>query len=328
MRTAIAFSTITLLALAVVRPSHAQHPTDPVPSTVSGQAFPAKIVRFVIPFAVGGSSDANGRIIAPPLTERWKQQVIIEPRPGAATVLGTDVVAKSPPDGHTLLITSTQFSQSPAMFAKLPFDSLTDLVPITRITRSPQVIVAHPSLPVKSIRELVALARARPGQINMANAGTSLPSYLFNLLAKVKIESVPYKGAGPMMIDAMGGHVHLAIGAVSSVQGAVRSGRMRMLGMTSASEAFPGVPLIMTDVPGYDADTWFGLFAPRGTPREIVKRIRDDVAAVLQNPDTRKRLIDIGGEPSGDPPEAFAALVRHEIARWKEVAVAAGIKPQ
>jgi tripartite-type tricarboxylate transporter receptor subunit TctC len=292
------------------------------------QGFPAKMVRIVMPFAVGGSSDANARIIAPPLTERWKQQIIIEPRPGAATVLGTDVVAKSPPDGHTLLITSTQFSQSPAMFAKLPFDSLTDLVPITRITRSPQVIVAHPSLPVKNIAELVALARTRPGQINMANAGTSLPSYFFNMLAKVKIESVPYKGAGPMMIDAMGGHVHLAIGAVSSVQGAVRTGRVRMLGMTSPSAAFPDVPIISKDVPGYDADTWFALFAPRGTPRELVQRIRDDVAAVIHQPDIKQRLSDIGGEPVGDQPDEFAARVRAEIARWKEVAVAAGVKPQ
>ena len=281
-----------------------------------------------MPFAVGGSSDANGRIIAPPLTERWKQQIIIEPRPGAATVLGTDVVAKSPPDGHTLLLSSTQFSQSPAMFAKLPFDSLTDLVPITRITRSPQVIVAHPSLPAKNIKELVALARTRPGQINMANAGTSLPSHLFNMLAKVKIEAVPYKGAGPMMIDAMGGHVHLAIGAVSSVQAAARSGRVRMLGATSRSVAFPDVPVISNDVPGFDADTWFALFAPRGTPVEVVQRIRDDVAAVIHMPEIKQRLVDIGGEPSGEPTEEFAARVRAEITRWKEVAAAAGIKPQ
>jgi len=297
-------------------------------STAGGQKFPAKMVRMVIPFAVGGSSDANGRIIAPPLTERWKQQVIIEPRPGAATVPGTDMVAKSPPDGHTLLLTSTQFTQSPAMFARLPFDSLTDLIPVTRVTRSPQAIVAHPSLPAKNIRELVALARTRPGQINMANAGTSLPSYYFNMLAKVKIESVPYKGAGPMMIDAMGGHVHLAIGAVSSVQSAVRSGRVRMLGVTSTSQAFPDVPLIAKDVPGYDSDSWFGLFAPRGTPREVVQRVRDDVAAVMQVAAIRQKLLDIGGEPSGEQPEAFTARVREEIVKWKHVAQVAGIQPQ
>jgi tripartite-type tricarboxylate transporter receptor subunit TctC len=321
MRSGITAGVLVIAWLVHAPFGHAQ----PAPA---GAAFPGKLVRFVIPFAVGGSSDANARIIVPTLTERWKQQIIIDPRPGGATVLGTEIVAKSAPDGHTLLITSTQFSQSPAMFAKLPYDSLTDLIPITRITRSPQVIVSHPSLPVKNIAELIALARARPNQINMANAGTSLPSYLFNLLAKVKIESVPYKGAGPMMIDAMGGHVHLAIGAVSSVQSAVRSGRVRMLGATSKSVTFPDVPLISNDVPGYDADTWFAFFAPRGTPRELVQRIRDDVAAVIHQPDIKQRLIDIGGEPSGEQPDEFATRVRSEIARWKEVAVTAGIKPQ
>jgi tripartite-type tricarboxylate transporter receptor subunit TctC len=283
---------------------------------------------LVIPFAVGGSGDASARIVAPFLTERWKQQVIIDPRPGAATVVGTDIVAKSPPDGHTLMVNSTQFTQSPALMAKLPYDPVNDLVPITRIMRTPQVIVAHPQLPVKNIRELVALARARPSQLNMANAGNSLPTYYFNILAKVKIETIPYKGAGPMMVDVAGGHVPLAIGAVSSVQAAVRTGRVSMLGVTSKSVTFPDVPVISRDVPGFDVDTWFAMFAPRGTPRELVMRIRDDVAAVLQIAEVRKRLLDIGGEPSGEPVDEFAAQVRNEIARWKNVAKTAGIKPQ
>ena len=291
-------------------------------------AFPSKLVRLVIPFAVGGSADASARIIAPYLTERWKQQVIIDPRPGAATVLGTDIVAKSAPDGYTLMVNSTQFTQSPALMAKLPYDPVNDLIPITRIMRTPQVIVAHPSLPVKNIRELVTLARARPSQINMATAGNSLPTFFFNILAKVKIETIPYKGAGPMMVDVIGGHVPLAIGAVSSVQAAVRTGRVSMLGVTSRSAAFPEVPVISVDVPGYDVDTWFGMFAPRGMPRELVTRIRDDVAAVLQIAEVRKRLLDIGGEPSGESADEFAAQVRSEITRWKDVAKTAGIKPQ
>ena len=295
--------------------------------TVSDVVFPSKLVRLVIPFAVGGSGDASARIVAPYLTERWKQQVIIDPRPGAATVLGTDLVAKSAPDGHTLMINSTQFTQSPALVAKLPYDPINDLVPITRIMRTPQVIVAHPVLPVKTIRDLIALARSKPGQLNMANAGNSLPTYYFNILARIKIESIPYKGAGPMMVDVAGGHVPLAIGAVSSVQAAVRSGRVTMLGVTSKSATFPDVPVIGMDVPGFDVDTWFGLFAPRGASRELVHRIRDDVAAILQNPEVRKRLFDIGGEAVGEPVEEFAAQVRAEIARWKDVAKAAGIKP-
>ncbi len=294
----------------------------------SAQTFPSKTIRFVIPFPVGGSSDANARIIIPPLVERWKQQILVDPRPGAATVVGTDHVAKSAPDGHTLLINSTQYTQSPALFAKLPYDPYTDLVPVTLITLSPQAIVGHPSLPARNIRELVALARARPGELNMGNAGNMLPTHFFCMLAKVKIENVPYKGAGPLMTDAMGGHVPLAIGAVSSVQAAVRAGRVRILGLTSPSSAFPNAPVISKDVPGFDADTWFGLFAPAGTQRDLVTRIRDDVAAVLQIPEVRRRLLDIGGDPGGQPPDEFGARVRAEIDRWKKVAVAAGVKPQ
>lgn len=295
---------------------------------VSAQTYPTKLVRMVIPFPVGGSSDANARIINPHLIERWKQQVIVDPRPGAATVVGTEHVAKSPPDGYTLLLTSTQFPQSPALFAKLPFDPLTDLVPITIVSISPQTIVAHPSLPAKNIKELIALARARPGELNMGNAGNSLPTNLFEMLTKVKIVTVPYKGAGPLSTDLMGGHVTLAIGAVSSMQGAVRSGRARILGVTSPSRTFPEAPVISKDVPGFDADAWFGLFAPRGTPREIVQKVRDDVAAVLQMPDVQKRMLEIGGEPGGMPPEEFAERVRREVEKWKKVAVAANLKPQ
>jgi tripartite-type tricarboxylate transporter receptor subunit TctC len=315
MRSSIWTSVLVAALLAPLQPGHAQ-------------TFPSKAVRFVIPFPVGGSSDANARIIAPYLTERWKQQIIVDPRPGAAPVVGSDHVAKSAPDGHVLMLNSNQFVQSPATFAKLPYDPINDIVPITRVTISPQAIVSHPSLPVKNIRELIALARARPGQLNMGTAGTVLPSHYFFMLTKTKMEIVPYKGAGPLMIDAMGGHVELAIGAVSSVQAAVRSGRVRMLGVTSPSGAFPDVPVITKDVPEFDADTWFAFFAPGGTPREIVTRVRDDVAAVLQIPDVRQKLQDIGGEPSGEPVDAFAALVKSQIAKWKKVAATAGIKPQ
>jgi tripartite-type tricarboxylate transporter receptor subunit TctC len=295
---------------------------------VLAQPFPGKTVRLVIPFPVGGSSDSVARIIGPHLTERWKQQVIVDPRPGAATVVGSDYVAKSAPDGHTLMINSTQFVQSPATFAKLPYDPHTDIAPITRVIISPQAIVGHPSLPAKNIRELIALAKAQPGVLNMGTAGTVLPSHYFFMLAKVRMVIVPYKGAGPLMIDASGGHVPLAIGAVSSVQAAVRAGRVRMLGVTSHSDAFPDVPLISNDVPGYDADTWFALFAPGATPKETITRIRDDLVAVLQIPEVKQRLIDIGGRPSGEPTAEFALRVRDEIARWIKVAKVAGVQPQ
>jgi tripartite-type tricarboxylate transporter receptor subunit TctC len=309
---------ITLIATALLAPVQA----------VIAQSFPAKMVRVVIPFPVGGSSEANFRIISPHLAERWKQQILLEPRPGAAATIGADYVAKSAPDGYTLLLTSTQYVQGPALFAKLPFDPLVDLVPVTIVSISPQAIVAHPSLPAKNIRELIALARTRAADLNMGNAGNMLPTHFFTMLAKVKIEPVPYKGAGPLMTDLMGGHIPLAIAAVSSVQGAVRSGRARILGVSSRSGTFPDAPIIAKDLPGFDADAWFGMFAPHGTPREIVGRIRDDVAAVLQMQDVKLRLLQIGGNPGGQTPEEFAARVRNEIAKWKKVAVAAGIKPQ
>ena len=294
------------------------------------QTFPAKPLRFVIPFPVGGSSDANARIIMPPLIERWKQQIIVDPRPGAGTVIGTDHVAKSAPDGHTLLLTSNQYVYTPVVYAKLPYDAYTDLMPITIVSISPQAIIAHPSLPARNVKELIALARARPGELNMATAGSVLPVHLFNMLAKVKIEIVPYKGAGPMAIDLMGGHVPLAIAAVSSVQAAVRSGRARMIGVCSEtrSAAFPDAPPIAKDLPGFEAISWFALFAPRGTPRELVTRIHKDVAAVLEMPDVRQRLLEIGAEPGGQTPDELAARVRTEIVRWQKVSDAAGLKPQ
>src|SRR4051794_28611378 len=297
---------------------------------VWAQAFPAKTIRFVIPFPVGGSSDANARIIMPPLTERWKQQIIVEARPGAGTVVGTDYVSKSAPDGHTLLLTSNLYGYAPAVYAKLPYDPSNDLVPITIVTTSPQAIVVHPSLPARNTRELIALAKARPGQLNMGTAGSVLPVHFFNMLAKTKIEVVPYKGAGPLMIDAMGGHIPLAIAAISSVQGAVRSGRVKILAVcsTTPSLLFPDAPLIGKDLPGYDVNAWFGLMAPKGVSPDYVRRVRDDVAAVIQIPEVRHRLLDIGGEPSGLTPEAFSARVRSEIEMWKRVAAEVGLKPE
>src|SRR5262245_26543698 len=263
----------------------------------NAQQFPSKMVRLVIPYPVGAASDANARIIGPHLSERWKQQVVVDPRPGAVTVIGTDHVAKSAPDGHTLLLNTSTYATGPALFAKLPYDPLTDLIPITLVTISPNAIVAHPSLPAKNIRELVALAKARPGALNMGNSGSPMGTHLFNMLANVKIEPVPYKGGSPLVIDAIGGHVPLAMNSVATLQAAIREGRLRLLGVTSHSSAFPDAAIIGKDVPGFDSDAWFGLFAPRGTSRELVARIRDNVAAVLQIRDVRQRLLDIGSEP-------------------------------
>ena len=294
------------------------------------QAFPGKVVRIVIPFSLGGSNDLTARILLPHLAERWKQQVIIEPHVGAASTVGATHVARSAPDGHSILFTSTQFAYAPSTFAKLPYDPLNDLVPVTLVTVSPQMVIAHPSLPVNNPKQLVAFARSHPGQLSMGNAGNALPTYSFITLAKIKMTTVPYKGAGPLNIDVMGGHVPLGMAAISSVMGTVKSGRAKAIGVCSLERTplYPEAPPMAEAAPGFEAVAWFGMFVPRGTPPAVVKRIRDDIAEVVQIPDVRKRLNDIGGEPSGMPTEEFARMVRSEIEKWNKVAAAAGIKPQ
>ena len=297
---------------------------------VLAQPFPGKVVRIVIPFSLGGSNDLTARVLLPHLMERWKQQVIVDPHVGAASTVGTDYVAKSAPDGHTILFTSTQFAYAPSTFAHLPYDPLNDLVPVTLVTVSPQMIIAHPSLPANNPKQLVALARAHPGKLSLGNAGNALPSYSFFSLAKVKMTSVPYKGAGPLQIDVMGGYVELGMAAISSFMGTVKSGRAKVIGVCSLERTplYPDAPPMAEAAPGFEAVAWFGMFVPRGTPPAVIKRIRDDVAEVLKLPEVRKSLNVIGGDPSGMPTEDFAKMVRSEIEKWNAVAKAAGVKPQ
>ena len=298
--------------------------------TSFAQAFPGKLVRIVIPFSLGGSNDITARVLLPQLMERWKQQVIVEPHVGAASTVGTDYVAKSAPDGHTILFTSTQFAYAPSTFAKLPYDPLNDLVPVTLVTVSPQMIIAHPSLPANNPKQLVAFARAHPGQLTIGNAGNPLPTFSFIMLSKTRMTPVPYKGAGPLQIDIMGGHVPLGMAAISSFMGTVKSGRAKVIGVCSLERTplYPEAPPMAEAAPGFEAVAWFGMFVPRGTPANVVKRIRDDVADVVKLPEVHKRLNEIGGDPSGMPTEEFAKMVRSEIEKWNKVAAAAGVKPQ
>src|SRR5688572_944378 len=294
------------------------------------QAFPGKVVRIVIPFSLGGSNDRTARVLLPHLMERWKQQVIVDPHVGAASTVGASFVAKAPPDGHTILFTSTQYAYAPITFAKLPYDPLNDLVPVTLVTTSPQIIVAHPSLPASTPKQLVALARARPGQLTIGTPGNTLPTLSFLSLAKIKMEPVPYKGAGPLNIAVMGGHVTLGIGAISSWLGNIKSGRVKPIGVCSLTRSalYPEAPPMAEAVPGFEAVAWFGMFVPRGTPPAVVKKIRDDIADILKNPAVVKGMHMIGGEPSGMPTEQYAKFVHDEIDKWGKVAKAAGIKPQ
>jgi tripartite-type tricarboxylate transporter receptor subunit TctC len=299
-------------------------------SVAVAQQFPGKLVRIVIPFSLGGSNDLTARVLLPHLMERWKQQVIVDPQVGAASTVGSAHVAKAAPDGHTILFTSTQYAYAPITFAKLPFDPLTDLVPVTLVTTSPQIIVAHPSLPVKTPKDLVTFARARPGELTIGTPGNTLPTLSFLSLAKVKMEPIPYKGAGPLNIAVMGGHVPLGIGAISSWLANIKADRVKAIGVCSLkrSALYPEAPSMSEAVPGFEAVAWFGMFVPRGTPPAVVKKIRDDIADILKNPAVIKGMHMIGGEPSGMPTEEYAKFVRDEIEKWGKVAKAAGIKPQ
>ena len=296
------------------------------------QPFPSKPVRIVIPFAPGGSTDANARIIQDKLSTLWGQPVIIDAKPGANTLIGTDLVAKSPGDGHTLLLTSTAMVVNPSMYAKLPYDTLNDLVPITLVSVSPFALVTPVDTPYKSIKDVLTALRSNPSGLSfgVSDSSAMLSGHLFNMLAKSEMQAINYKGAGPLMIDLAGGHVPLGIAAVSSVQGQVKAGKVRILGVGSAqpSALFPQAPPIANELSGYEAISWFGLLAPKGTPADIVQKIHRDVAQVLKDPDVLQKIQGLGADPGGLPPAEFQARIKREIELWGRVAKAAKIQPE
>ncbi len=295
------------------------------------QSFPNKPVRIVIPFAPGGSTDANARIIQDKLSAIWGQPVIIDAKPGANTQIGTDLVAKSPGDGHTLLLTSTAMVVNPSMYNKLPYDTLNDLVPITIVSVSPFALVTPVNSPYQSLKDVMtALRSSTPINFGVSDSSAMLAGHLLNMLAKTDMQPVSYKGAGPLMIDRAGGHVPLGIAAVSSVQGQVKGGRVRILGVgsTTPSSLFPQAQPIAQELPGYEAISWFGLLAPKGTPTDVVQKIQRDVAQVLKDPDVQQKIQGLGADPGGMPPAEFKARIQREIELWARVAKAAKIQPE
>jgi len=296
------------------------------------QGFPNTAVRIVIPFAPGGSTDANARIINDKLSTLWGQPVIVESKPGANTVIGSDFVAKSSPDGYTLLLTSTAHVVNPSLYNKLPYDPVNDLAAVSIVSVSPFALVAANTLPVKSAKDVIALLRAKPGSLSFGTSDSSslFVGHLFNTMAKTELQSVPYKGAGLLMTDIAGGHVPLGFAAVSSVQVQVRANRVRLLGVGSLTPSllFPDAPPIANDLPGFEAVSWFGLFAPRGTPKDIISKIHRDLAIVLKDADVQKRFNGLGAESGSYSTEEFEARIKTEMALWANVAKATGIKPE
>jgi tripartite-type tricarboxylate transporter receptor subunit TctC len=287
---------------------------------------------MIVPFPPGGSNDILGRFIAQKMSERFGQQVIVDNRGGADGIIGTELAARSVPDGHTLLIVSTTYAMNPAIH-KLPYDSLKSLMPISFIGAGANVLAVTPSLPVKSLKELIALAKSKPGQLHYASSGVGgfnhFGGELFNTMAGVKLVHVPYKGGGPAMIDVMTGQVEVLFGTLIQALPHVRSGKLKPLGVGSnkRSAILPDVPTISEGgVPGYDGSIWWGVLGPSGIPGAIVTKLNTEIAAILRDPDTAKRLTAEAAEPVIDTPEAFGRVIATDIGKWSRIAKQAGIR--
>ena len=299
----------------------------------AADVYPAKLVKIVVPFAAGGSTDLLTRSVAQQLNEAWKRPVVVENRAGGGGIIGSEYVVKSPPDGYVLLLgTNTTHAAAATLYAKLPYDLRRDFAPITEIASIPLILSVHPSIPVKSVKELVALAKAQPGQLNFGGgtgAAAHMAMALFESMAKIDMVHVPYKGSGPAMIDLLGGHLSLGFDAVMTTLPYAQTGKLRMLAVSSLkrSAVASQVPTMAeSGYPGYEAILWFGLFAPAGTPADIVKKINEETGRSVATPRMRELLASQGLEIVASSPAEFTARVDREIVKWRKVILDAGIK--
>lgn len=297
------------------------------------QTYPVKQVRLIVPFPPGGGTDTLARIYGQKLGEAMGQQVIIDNRPGGGTNIGAELAAKAPPDGYTALMGNISHAINVTLYSKLNYDLAKDFAPVTLLASTPNILVVHPSVPVKSVKELVAFAKARPGQIDYASSGSGTSSHLaaelFSMMAGVKMTHIPYKGGGPAVIALTGGQVSVGFATTPSIIGHIKSGKMRGLAVTTAqrSPSTPDLPTIgEAGVAGYDAGTWYGLLVPAGTSKDIVTRLNAESIKVLKLPDVKERLDAAGFETLGTTPEQFATYIRTEIDKWGKVVKAAGVR--
>ena len=296
------------------------------------QTYPTRAIRLIIPQSAGSATDTVARMIGTRLAEKFGQPVIHENRAGAGGIIGVELTAKAAPDGYTIAIVSATHTVNPSLRRNLPYDTIADFAPITMATAQPYVMLAHPSLPAKNVKELVALARTQPGQINYASSGAGTLGHLgFELLkttANVNMVHVPYKGIVPAITDIVGGHVSLLYSTVVSGMPQVKTGKLRALAVSSAKRArvAPGVPTVAeSGFPGYDVSGWYGMLAPAKTPADIISRLNTEIVTILRSPAATERLAADGSEAVGNTPEQFAAHIKSEIAKWGKVVKAAGI---
>jgi tripartite-type tricarboxylate transporter receptor subunit TctC len=308
--------------------------TTAAPAQTTPQ-YPARAVRMIVPFPPGGGTDIISRTIAQKLNEAWGQPVIVDNRSGANGIIGTELLAKSKPDGYTLGVVIANHAINPSLYSKLPYDTVRDFAPITLMAQYPYILTVHPSVPAKSVREFIALAKARPGQLSYASSGNGsgphLGMELFKSMAKINVVHVPYKGASPANTDLLAGQVQVMFNNFLAAMPFITSHRLRVLAVTTGqrSKAMPELPTIAeSGLPGFDVKSYYALIAPAGTAPAVVSRIRSDVAAALRVPAVHTRLTAEGAEPVGSTPDELGKLLQDEIRKWSEVVREAQVKPE
>ena len=298
----------------------------------AAQNYPAKTVRMVVGYPPGGPTDVLARIVSQKLTQTWGQQVIVDNRPGASGMIGAEFTARAAPDGYTLLMVPVTYAVTPSLFAKMTYDVEKDLSPVAQVAAAPFILVVHPTLPVKTVKDLIALDRRSPGQINFASASTGgmphLAGELFNSMTGTKLVHIPYKGAAPATTDLLSGQVTLMFNNMLSAMPQVKAGRLRAVAVTSSkrSAAAPELPTIAETVPGYEASGWYGAFAPAATSKELIGRLNAEINRIMKMPDITQRLAGDGVEAVGTTPEQFGAYLKQEVAKWGKVVKASGAK--
>jgi tripartite-type tricarboxylate transporter receptor subunit TctC len=301
----------------------------------AAQQYPERPIRLVVPYAPGGGTDLTSRLIALRLTESFKQQVIVDNRAGGASNIGAEITARSAPDGYTIMMAGISFSINVSIFSKLGYDPIKDFDPVSLVATVPLIVVVHPSVPATNIKELIALARAKPGTLNYASGGAGTANHiageLFKYMTGTDIVHVPYKGGGPALADVVGGQVQLLFNTMTSTVGFMNSGKLRALAVTGKRRS-PGVPNLPTvaeaGVPGYDVGAWFGIVVPRGTQRAIVNKLNSEIVRITRLPEAREQFAAQGAEAIGSTPEEFAQHLRVEIDKWAKVAKAAKMRAE
>ncbi len=304
------------------------------PATAA-DVYPSKTIRLVVPFAPGGGSDIVARLLSPKMTEALGQTVVVDNRAGASANLGAAMVAKAAPDGYTLLLANANYTINPSLFKSLPFDPVREFAPVALLANVTNVLAIHPSIPAKSVKELISFAKAHPGQLNFASPGNGTSSHLagelFRQVAKIEVVHIPYKGATPAITDLIAGQVSFTMASVLSVLPYAKQGRLRMLAVTTAkrSGALPDIPTISeAGLPGFEVSNWYGILATGGTPRPAVDRLNSELARIARVPDLAEKLAAQGADPATGTPEEFERFIQAELKKWSAVVRSAGINPE